>query len=290
MTMDKHLFEGAGRVRADALASVTVKRWMPPEIDARGKLIPVEPREDSVREQLTESVERAVSTAQSAAPVAADSVDVDAEVAAAREEGFAEGRQKGLEEGRIAGHEEGFSNGHSEGLAKGLAEGREQIAEQLRQINRLATSLTHALNQQDYQLEQAMMNLVREVARQVIDRELMMDNAVIMKLVRKALDALPPSRDNVRILVNPDDLPVLEQAINEGGENWRAYGRKDISRGGCRIETDQSVVDYTTDYRFRRLMEQVMAREMADPSVAQEALEPAPEPVVVPVSREITQD
>ncbi len=288
--MDKHLFEGAARVRADALTSVTVKRWMPPEIDARGKLIPVEPREDSVREQLAESVERAASNARTAPPVAVDAAIVEAELAAAREKGFAEGRQKGLEEGRSAGHEEGFSSGHGEGLAKGLAEGREQIALQLRQINQLATSLTHSLNQQDYQLEQALMNLVREIARQVIDRDLMMDNAVVMKLVRKALDALPPSRDNVRILVNPDDLPVLEQAIQEGGENWRAYGRKDIARGGCRIETDQSVVDYTTDYRFRRMIEQIMARELGDPLLSEETLEPAPAPVVVPVSRESTQD
>jgi flagellar assembly protein FliH len=278
--MEKHLFEGVGRVRAESLATVRVKRWLPPEIDAQGKLIPVEPREEPVRRPVAAREEISGDPAEPDAVV----IDSDAITEEARARGYAEGERMGYEEGLARGREEGLAKGHAEGLDQGLADGKAQVTERLREINRLATSLTHALNEQDYQLEQALMNLVQEVARQVIQRELQIDNAVLMKLVRQALDTLPPSRDNVRIMVHPDDLPILEEAIAEGGENWRAIARKDISRGGCRVETDQSVVDFTTDYRFRRLMEQIMTRELSVPEgtaeVEEEALELAPKPVV----------
>lgn len=284
--MEKHLFEGVGRVRAESLATVRVKRWMPPEIDARGKLIPVEPREEPMRRPIPDKGESTGNAIEPTAP----HIDSEAIAEEARDRGYAEGQKRGYEDGLARGREEGKVSGHAEGLDQGLKEGQTRVAERLKEINRLATSLTHALNEQDYQLEQALMNLVREVARQVIQRELQMDNAVLMKLVRQALDTLPPSRDNVRILVHPDDLPLLEQAIAEGGENWRAVARKDISRGGCRVETDHSVVDFTTDYRFRRLMEQIMARELSSDDEGTEAqeeeLELAPDPVVEPIKRE----
>lgn len=280
--MGKHLFDTAGRISAEALEEYPVALWQPPEIDARGHLVQVQPRpESSGRDGAADAGgARAADPGQSAGEArgqsAASAEEIEAALEQARAEGFEKGRAEGLEKGR----QEGLQLGREEGREQALRESRQKLQPELAALNRLATSLTHALNEQDYQLEQALMHLVREIARQVIQRELKMDNSTLMPLIRQALKTLPPGADNVRILVHPDDLPLLQRAIEEGGENWRALARDDVARGGCRIETDQSVLDFTTGYRFRRVIEQVMEKQFADPAAAEEPFEEAPEPLV----------
>lgn len=286
--MGKHLFDTAGRISAEALEEMPVALWQPPEIDARGHLVQVQPRpEPAGRDGAAEpSRARPDNAGQAAGDAGSDAGPSAAEQEAALEQGRAEGFEKGRAEGLEKGRQEGLEQGREEGRQQALQEARQKLQPELAALNRLATSLTHALNEQDYQLEQALMQLVQEIARQVIQRELHMDNSSLMPLIRQALKTLPPGGDNVRILVHPDDLTLLQQAIEEGGENWRALARNDVERGGCRIETNQSVLDFTTGHRFRRVIEQVMEKQLADPQVAQEAFQEAPEPLVPRQSRD----
>lgn len=280
--MGKHLFDTAGRISAEALEEYPVALWQPPEIDARGHLVQVQTRpEPGGRDGADEPGQAgAGGPAQAAGDDRRETGPSAEERKAALEEGRVEGFEKGRVEGLEKGRQEGLEQGREEGRQQALQEARQKLQPELAALNRLATSLSHALNEQDYQLEQALMHLVQEIARQVIQRELHMDNSTLMPLIRQALKTLPPGGDNVRILVHPDDLPLLQQAIEEGGENWRALARDDVARGGCRIETNQSVLDFTTGHRFRRVIEQVMEKQLVDPEAAQEAFEEAPEPLV----------
>lgn len=273
--MGRHLFDTAGRISAEEVSTYPVSLWQPPEIDASGHLVQVQPRPETLTRDPAHEAETGSRSPQPAVPELSDR-EREAEAAGAREQGYRKGHAEGLEQGR----EEGRKSGLEEGRQEALEEGRRELQPRLADLNRLATSLTHALNEQDYHLEQALLNLVREVARQVIQRELTLDNSALMPVIRQALRTLPPGADNVRILVNPDDLPLLQQAIEEGGENWRAVARNDVTRGGCRIETDQSVLDFTLEHRFRSVIEQVVQRRLADPAAVQEPVEEAPEPLV----------
>jgi len=271
--MSRHLFDGAGRISAGELEEVAVALWQPPRIDARGHLVQVQPRQEPSRGDARGDGQQPDSgVSPGAGP---DDGERQRIVEQCRAEGFEQGRAEGLEQGRA----EGLEKGHAEGLQQAREEARRQLQPELAAINRLATSLTHALNEQDYQLEQALLHLVQEVARQVIQRELLTDNSTVLSIVRQALKTLPPASGNVRILIHPDDLPVLQQAIEEGGENWRAVPRHDVERGGCRIETDQSVLDFTTGQRFRSVIEQLIQKHLVDPA-AEEEPEEAPEPLV----------
>ncbi len=274
--MGRHLFDTVGRISAEEVSEYPLSLWQPPEIDASGHLVQVQPRPEALqREQAREPDGDDKDTTETVTRELSDRAR-EAETSRAREDGYRKGYEEGLEQGR----QEGRKTGIEEGRQEALEEGRRELQPRLTELNRLATSLTHALNEQDYHLEQALLNLVREVARQVIQRELTLDNSSLMPVIRQALRTLPPGPDNVRILVHPDDLPLLRQAIDEGGENWRAVARNDVTRGGCRIETDHSVLDFTLEHRFRTVIEQVAQRQLADPAVAQEPLEEAPEPLV----------
>lgn len=292
--MKRHPFDSNNRISADDLEEFPIKNWLPPAIASDGRLIPVEPREDPRREKNPAHSDGQESpAAETEVRTGLSEEQLEAEKQRARHLGHAEGHAAGRAEGQAEGREQGLAEGREQGREEGLQAAREEIDAELARLNRLATSLSHALNEQDYQLEQALLKLVEEIARQVVKRELELDRSTLLSVVREALKVLPPTRDNLRILVNPEDLPLLEQAIDEGGENWQAQARRDIAAGGCRIETEQSVVDYTTDHRFQRVIEQIMSRQLVDEEAdgdSEEALEEAPEPVVKPRAEKESQE
>lgn len=306
MTIHRHLFDGQSRVSVKELDAQPVLRWIPPTIGKGGNLVHAEPREESVlRQTVAQVVPRAGAvTDKSSTADAVSAVDAARSFDEAHEEGLLLGRQeglkKGLEEGRRLGMEQGREQGLLEGREQGQKEGHTaayrkaeaDISQQMQTVKSVITHLTHAMNEQDYQLEHALLNLSKEIAKHVIQRELKIDSSHIISIVRQALATLPPSRDNVRILVNQDDLPFIEQAIADSGENWRVVGTKQIDRGGCRVETDQSAVDFTTGERFKQVLEQIVNRQFAEDvdlknsSVpAGEEFESAPEPLIKPIQK-----
>lgn len=305
MTIQRHPFDGVARVRAAALDELPVLRWEPPTIGEGGKLIHAEPREESVlRQTVAQVVPRAGAgtgaVAEKVAPAPVSAAEAAKQFDQAREEGLLigrqEGLQKGLEEGRKLGLEQGRQQGLAEGREQGQKEGYQdawkqaeaEINQQKQTLASMITHLSHAMNEEDYQLEQALLNLSREIARHVVQRELMLDSSHIINIVRQALATLPPSRDNVRILVSPEDHPLVQQAIAETGEDWRVVASRQIERGGCRVETDQSAVDFTTSERFKQVLDHIVQRQFADSHPlatripAGEEFEPAPEPVIRP--------
>ena len=297
MTIQRHPFDGVARVSATTLGAEPVLRWIPPTIGKEGKLIHAEPREESMLRQTVAQVAPRAGADKAATPQVS-AVDAARQFDQAREEGLLlgrqEGMQKGLEEGRKLGVEQGREQGIAEGRELGQKEGYQaawnkaqaEITQQKQTLTTLITHLSHALNEQDYQLEQALLHLTREIARHVVQRDLMIDSSHIVAIVRQALATLPPSRDNVRILVSSDDLALVQQDIVDSGESWKVTGSRQIERGGCRVETDQSVVDFTTSERFKQVLEHIVQRQFADGNPlatrvpAGEEFEVAPEPVI----------
>jgi len=263
--MERHPFDGVGRVTGRDLEAISVYTWLPPLIDKTGHLVQALPRDDAARRGV-------------AAGPKSQAERVDA--------GFQEGLLKGRIEGLAEGRKEGLEQGLKEGIEKGVQQGQQRVQKELdakiAAMDELMCHLTHAINEQDYVLEQALLNLVSTVSRAVVGRELEINSSHILQVVREALAALPPSRDNVRIFVNPADMNVLEDARKRNGDSWRVLPDEDVSRGGCRIETEQSLIDFTVERRFSTMIEQVLAKQLRASDVDEE-FEPAPEPLVRPL-------
>ncbi len=259
--MQRHPFDGVGRVSSADLSAINVNAWLPPSIDKAGHLVAAAPREER------RPVENKTPEEQ-----------VDA--------GYQEGLTQGRIEGIALGKKEGLQLGQEEGLAKGMQEGlqraQKDVDAKVAAMDELMTHLTHAMNEQDYMLEQALLNVVTAISRTVVGRELEIDSSHILSVVRKALGALPPSRDNVKIFVNTADVSLLKEAQERAGENWRVLPDDTVSKGGCRVETDQSLVEYTAERRFEAMIEQFLDKQLQ--GEPEQALELAPEPVVKPVS------
>lgn len=276
--MERHLFDGVGRVPLKDLATVPIQNWMPPVIDKAGHLVQAQTRE--ARE---ESARRdARGAAAPGATGAGTEKSRDERVDEGYQEGLQKGRQEGIAEGRKSGFEQGQRDGIAQGEQQGLKRAQQQIDAKLAQLDELMLHIFHALNEQDYKLEQALLNLVTGVATAVIGRELEINSKHILQVVREALLALPPSRDNVRVFVNPADVALLEEARTRNGDNWRALPDASVTAGGCRIETEQSLVDFTVESRFKAMLAQVLDKQLTGkPALLEvEPIEAAPEPLV----------
>jgi flagellar assembly protein FliH len=267
--VERHVFEGVVRVAAESVANVRVSAWLPPTINAAGHLIPAQPREDNVA-SVRENVPPPPSPEEMLGEAYGDAKKKG------HQEGFADGRKEGLEQGL----QEGLAKGNEQGLQKAQM----QINEKLAELDGLMRSLTQAVNEQDYSLEQALLGLVQSISKIIIGRELSIDNRHIVTLVREALAAMPPSRDNVRIFVHPEDVATLDGAKELGGDQWKALPDQTLGRGGCRIETEQSLVDFTVEKRFQDLLEQILTKQLTIPlgkeEIVEEEFEAAPEPLV----------
>lgn len=252
--MEQHPFDIYARVTAKAAGSMPVEAWSPPIISDAGHLVVAESRATPKPPPVAEPDAAEIARKQ------------------AYDDGFTSGKNAGFEagkkEGAVAGKEEGLAAAHHDMQPK------------LKELNKLLTSLSHSLNEEDYKLEKTLMELVELIACSVIRKELLLEPANLMKVIKETISALPPSRDNIKIHLHPLDKAFVDEAIAAGGENWRVMSDEDIERGGCKIITEHSEADMTVASRIDAVIEQLYEQQATCLKPGEAGFEPAPEPAV----------
>lgn len=167
-----------------------------------------------------------------------------------------------VEEIREAARKEGYEQGHQEGLSAGLAEGKAQGEAALKQsaarLREVIGQMMEPARSEEAALEAALIDLVLRISEGVIERELLVDSSVIAGLVREAVDALPSGASRIEIHLHPDDLKSLQAAGFVQDESWKLVQDASLSRGGCRVVSGTSLVDFTTEQRFHSQVDQLV--------------------------------
>lgn len=188
----------------------------------------------------------------------------------AREDGHAEGREAGYQEGFTEGREKG----HREGLEAGLAEGREQGVEEgltdtrkevdakLDRLEHLLGELLEPIKRHEDEVETALVNLTTVLARSVVFRELSLDSSHITDVVRKAMAALPSTTENVRIHIHPDDHQWVSEVADRFEAATSIVEDASVLKGGCKLETRHSLVDFTVEKRFQKAVQGMLDRQL----------------------------
>jgi flagellar biosynthesis/type III secretory pathway protein FliH len=99
--------------------------------------------------------------------------------------------------------------------------------------------------------------LATAIARQIVDREVLLDPAIVERLVVRALAEFPVDQP-VRLRVNPDDFAIIESVARVEDEapgaprtTWTADPR--VSRGGCVVEGRERIVDGRVETALERV-------------------------------------
>ena len=186
------------------------------------------------------------------------------------EQGLVEGRQQGRKEGYDEGHQEGYQAAYSKGEAEGRSEGfkageddgrrkgQADINATVKRLLRVISSLQASLSERDRQLPDVLSALVTAVCERVLAMELK-DGAInIHQYVQRALDELPSGEKNARVYVGPDDARHLHNSLDENGGEVNFSVDDSLPAGRCRVETEHSLVEYSTAEHLNQLLDRVI--------------------------------
>lgn len=232
--------------------------WPLPEIEESDNVIPCAEKED--RERREREVQRMCE-------VVGEEVEIDVDkplTAETLQEIINHAQQDGYANGFKQGHEEGHRKGYNEGRQQGLDESRQRIQQQQQRVSQLFNALLDPCESQTDHLQNIVLQTVTTLVRSLVQRELLTDSSQITDFVRQAIDALPADAANVTLFLNPDDMLLVEEYVEAMGSHWQIRADASLLPGGCRIQTEQSLVDFSVESRLATLCQRFVNGELRE--------------------------
>lgn len=173
-----------------------------------------------------------------------------------------------LEQIERAAYSEAFAEGKAAGLAAARAETQQaldQLRAQVARLDSMFSMLSRPFQDLDSQVEQELVSLSLAVARQLVRRELRMDPAQVIAVIRESVGLLPAATRDVRVHLHPEDASVVrEKLATPGGERaWSIVEDPVMTRGGCRVTTDTAQIDARLETRIGTVISAVLGDERA---------------------------
>jgi flagellar assembly protein FliH len=174
-----------------------------------------------------------------------------------------------LEEVERRAYEEAFAKGREAGLASAKAETQQataQLQNQVQKLEGLLRALSKPVEQVNDEVEQQLMNLTLTVAQHLVRRELRIDPAQVIAIIRETVALLPATARDVRVHMHPEDAAVVRErlATPTADRAWTIVEDPVMTRGGCRVTTDTALVDA----RWETRVNQVIAAMLGDERMA----------------------
>lgn len=166
------------------------------------------------------------------------------------------------------GHQIGFEEGKTQGYQAGLQLGQQEMAQQVVYLKQIMTTLNTPLEELDSEIENDLVSLVTTVARQLVRRELKTDREHVIGAVRAALAVLPINDRKLKIFLHPQDVELVKKglAIDDEESRWQWIEDPMLTRGGCRLETADTVIDASVESRLESVINKLLGGERAEDS------------------------
>ncbi len=190
-----------------------------------------------------------------------------------------------LEAIRQEAYNDGFATGEKDGFHAGQLKARQEaepvLAARVAQLEQLMQHLLAPIQEQDQAIEVALVQLVSQLAQEVIRRELSHDSSQIRQVVQGALKLLPMGAQNIRIHLNPQDFEQVKQLRERHEESWRLFEDETLAPGGCRIETEHSLIDASVETRLEQALKQLFEQQR------QQATQPLPADISLDLGQDV---
>lgn len=167
---------------------------------------------------------------------------------------------------RLKERQAGLDEGNRKGYDRGRAEGRTEAEEVLRQFDQ---AIKDAVQQREILLQQSkqkILELVIQISRKVTFDAIAVDPEVTLTMISGVIDSLI-DRSHLKIKVNPDHLPMVEQNIDQfmaGSatiKEIKIEADPRVRYGGCLIETPTGDIDARLDSQLEVVEETILSDE-----------------------------
>jgi len=236
-----------------------IETYRLPRWDAQGNLIDDRPKPIATVTEDVEGVDIQPPTAEEIRQIHDDAFNEGFE------SGYEQGMKQGQQEGHKAGHQQGYEAGEQAGRGIGEKAGYDaalkteenRIDEELAPLKAVLEQLQGVLPKQEAALREGLMALAVRLARNLFDAELALKPDHIQALVHSAIQALPNADERLTIELHPDDLALVEPIADS---HWVLQADAQLNRGGCRVRSRFSYVDYSLEHRFRQQVSNLLAQ------------------------------
>ncbi len=158
---------------------------------------------------------------------------------------------------------EAFDEAWREGHAKGIAAGQSEVEKRAARYDELLHAMTSPFEQLDATVEAQLVELAIVVVRQLFRREIKVDPSHVIGVVREAIQLLPIASRAVQVHLHPDDAALVRETLSpgEGEPAWSIVEDPLVTHGGCRITTENSQIDATTEARLHAVIQAAFGDE-----------------------------
>lgn len=173
---------------------------------------------------------------------------------AAHPTGWAERAEAERAEAVAAAMAEGYERGYAEGEQAARAQGESEVRAAAAVLHEAATGLRAHEARWSANLEENVAALAVLVARQLVQREVAADPALVRGLVAGALAQFPMD-DQVTVRLHPEDLHRCRTLLGEEGvtlPDLRWVADPAVERGGCLLEGRERILDGRLDVALER--------------------------------------
>ncbi len=159
---------------------------------------------------------------------------------------------------------------HEEGYQEGLRQAQQENAELQSRLQEIIHFFEHPLQSLNEEVEQQLSLLAVTLAQQLVRREIRIEPGEIIALIREAVQLLPASSRNIKIYLNPDDADMVRSTLQldeiDDEQSWKLVEDPMITRGGCEIKSNKSVINATLENRLQALAASILGGERSEDS------------------------
>jgi flagellar assembly protein FliH len=117
----------------------------------------------------------------------------------------------------------------------------------------------------DGEVEKELLHLTLAVGKQLARRELRVDPTQVIGIIRESLAQLPASAREIRVHLHPEDAATVRERLAEPTKDraWTIVEDPTLSRGGCMVRTETSLIDVRLESRINAVIANALGEERA---------------------------
>ena len=117
--------------------------------------------------------------------------------------------------------------------------------------------------QLDAEVEKTLLQLTLAVGKQLARRELRIDPAQVIAIIRESLQELPTAAREIRVHLHPEDAAIVRERLTAPSNEraWTIVEDPAMSRGGCVVKTETSRIDARLESRINTVIANALGDE-----------------------------
>jgi flagellar assembly protein FliH len=165
-----------------------------------------------------------------------------------------------LKEAQARGYEAGMARARAEASAHVTA-----LGERVRRLDAALSLIARPLEQLDADIESELAQLALAIGKQLARRELRIDPAQVIAILRESLALLPAAAREVRVHMHPEDAATVREHLTAPASEraWTMVEDPTLSRGGCIVHSQSSRIDARLESRIAAVAASTLGEERA---------------------------